>query len=245
MLFSRAAVIRIGLAPEGAAVCRAAGQAVTVRERAAAPAFERDWRPALACLDELLAEGRSRGARLTVALSHSLTRFLGVPWSDELLDRRRAQGYLHSQFGAVFGDASEQWTFAAEDLPRGQPRLVCAVDGELLAALRQMAQAQGARIESIAPWLVSAFNRACEGMASDGWFAAVEPGRLALVEVRAGGARQVALQNWSGDSAAAIERGVSRASLRAGGVSGQPLRVADLSEDSGRTWLAAMAGGFQ
>lgn len=244
MWFSRAAALRIGLAPEGAALCRA-GQAVTVQERAAAPAFERDWRPALAALGDLLAEERPAGARLSVALSHSLTRFLGVPWSDELLDGRRAQGYLGAQFSAVFGDASEQWVFAAEDLPHGQPRLACAVDGELLEALRQMAQAQGARIGSVTPWLVAAFNRAREDMATDGWFAAIEPGRLALVEVRSGGARQVALQNWQGDSAAAIERGVSRSALRAGGATGLPVRVADLSEDGGRTWLAAMAGGFQ
>jgi len=241
VLFSSAPRIAIGLAPEGVAACRSVGKSLEVREHAAEPAFERDWRPALACLDELLAEGRSRGARLTVALSHSLTRFLGVPWSDELMDRRRAQHYLRAQFAAVFGEVSEQWTFAAEDAPRGQPRLACAVDDELLAALHRTAQAQGARIESIAPWLVTAFNRACEGMASDGWFAAIEPGRLALVEVRAGGARQIALQNWSGDCAPVLERSVSRTVLRTGSASGLPVLVADLTQGGGRTWLAAMA----
>lgn len=245
MWFSRAPAIRIGLAPEGVALCRPAGKAATVRERAAAPAFERDWRPALAGLGELLAEERLPGARLSVALAHSLTRFLSVPWSDELMDGRGAQHYLRAQFGAVFGDVSEQWAFAAEDLPRRQPRLACAVDGELLDALRQMAQAQGARIDSVTPWLVTAFNCAREDMATDGWFAAIEPGRLALVEVRSGGARQVALQNWQGDGAAAVERSVSRAALRAGGATGLPVRVADLTQGDGRTWLSAMAEGFQ
>ncbi len=244
-MFTRAPRIAIGLAPEGAAARQTVGKAAELREHAAEPAFERDWRPALACLGELLSGGRYRGTRLTVALAHSLTRFLGVPWSDALMDRRGAQHYLRAQFAAVFGEVSERWTFAAEDAPRGRPRLACAVDGELLEALHRTAQAQGARIESIAPWLVTAFNRAREGMASDGWFAAIEPGRLALVEVRAGSARQIALQNWSGDCAPALERSVSRTVLRTGGASGLPVQVADLTQGGGRTWLAAMAEEFQ
>lgn len=228
MWFSKRYVI-VGLAPLGAALASRAGSSVARREHALPPGAIAGAEGALRCLEGLLADEAWRGARVRVSLSHQLVRFLSVPWSDELMGRASAQSYLRAQCAAVFGNRAHTWSIVADDVARGRPALACAVDQEFLSGLHQIVEGHGARIESLVPWMITAFNRCCRSIPEDCWFAAIEPGQMTLLDVREGSAYHVSVHGWEGDAATALERFVRRGALRNGTSAARPVCIADLA----------------
>ncbi len=238
-LFFEAEHTRVGLSPDGIGVHRIRGRASRSDSFVVTPGTDDDWRVAVAALTDFLLQGTSdrrrlapwpifsRPGTLSVALSLRLLRFVTVPWSDDLLSPTRADDYLAGQFGAVFGPPPDTWLIAAEDLGLGQPRLACAVDRELIRALETVAGAAGAKLETVVPWPVAALNRFHHSLGDDGWLVLVEPGRLALVELVSGSARQINQQSWQEDWPGTLARSLRRATLRSGREAGLPVWAVD------------------
>ena len=171
------------------------------------------WEGALAGLRDWLEQHHEKKLPLAVSLASRWCAMLMVPWSGALLDAASAQRFLHSQFGAVYGDGARAWRLAADGAPYGQPRLACGIDAALLQGIQEAAGAHGRRCLSIEPIVGPAWRSIASGKPAA--FAMVEEGRLLLATT--GGGRITALHSQSCDTAWGdeLERAWRRWNLRA------------------------------
>ena len=141
------------------------------------------WEVALAALRGWLEQHNEKKLPLAISLASRWCAMLMVPWSGALLDRSSAQRYLHSQFGAVYGEGARAWRLAADDAPYGKPRLACGIDAALLQGVQDAAAAHGRRCLSIEPIAGPAWRSIAGGKpagSKPAAFALVEAGRLLL-----------------------------------------------------------------
>lgn len=152
------------------------------------------WGEALASLEIYLMSVSDQSAKrwkpsleLTISLSLSLCLFFRLPWTDAMVSRRRtttiAADYfdLHFASGSSTGAVANAYALMVEDAPPGRPRLVFAMDRALKTEITAMSRRIGARVISLAPWVVLAVNRHAQSLPEHGWLGAVEAGRVALV----------------------------------------------------------------
>ena len=176
------------------------------------------WDVALASLRGWLEQDSGKKLPLAVSLASRWCALLMVPWSGALLEKGSAQRFLHSQFGAVYGEGARAWRLAADDAPYGQPRLACGIDAALLQGVQDAAAAQGRRCLSIEPIAGPAWRSIAVGKpagSKPAAFALVEAGRLLLAT--SSGGRITALHSQSCDTAwgEELERAWRRWNLRA------------------------------
>src|SRR5204862_6971796 len=80
----------------------------------------------------------------------------------------------------LYGEAVEGWDVRISEAPPGAARVVCAVPGELIAAVRAACAAHGSAILSVQPQLVAADEAWRTSLpSSTAWFVSVEQGSLA------------------------------------------------------------------
>lgn len=200
----------------------------TPRQIDAEPQSDADWQAVLAALAaHITTQAEAGTVRLSVLLSHRFTRYLMLPWSDERLDPAQADAYLASQVEAAYGDAGRGWTVTVDDSGRREPALACAIDTALLEALHALSPT--VRIDSVTPWWVPAFAQQRRRLPAQGWFAAVEPGALALLELADGRVQQLTQHHWEGEWSPVLTRAVRRQALRSMRDEALPLVVCDLS----------------
>ena len=195
----------IGLSPGAIACVRLRGR---LRSRIAgktliacdpAPAGQ-PWQGALAALQQL----DLGAAAVSVVLSNHFVRYALVPWSDALRGPAEEEAYVRHHFVRVHGERAKSW--AVRWSGGTGARLACAVDAELVAALRACVAKQAkARLASLQPYLMAAFNRwRGELPAAGAWLLLVEDGR-ACVALHAGDGWQ-SVQNSRGSAAELLER---------------------------------------
>lgn len=218
----------VALAPAGVALLELPSRKRHVLELPA-DAGE-DWRPAAQALRAFCEAHPVRGARLEVLLSHAFVRFVAAPWSDALASSKSAARYLGGLFEATHGP--RDWHCVAEERLAAAPRMAAGIDRELLEAL-----AACGPLASAAPWIVPACGRTKRG---DGWFAALEPGWIALAAVRDGRIEELARVAFEGDAGVALARALRRQSLREGLDAAAPLATAGRA-DSIEPWLELAA----
>ena len=127
-------------------------------ERIAAPESGPPWLTAVEALAAALdASGKPR-PELAVVLSGQFVRTLLVPWPAGVEEDVEGTALAGHHFQRVFGDDPASWEIAFDRDALGTARLACAVERELLAALRTAADATGVRLVSVTPLLVSSFN---------------------------------------------------------------------------------------
>lgn len=140
------------------------------------------WRGALSILPEALRMAQASGMRVTAILSNRLLRYAVVPNPDSARNREELNLLARHAFERAHGDAVVNWDIRLSDAASGQPALASAVDRELIMALRNTIVASGARLISIQPYLMAAFNRFNGGTRiRDGVFVLAEPERLSLL----------------------------------------------------------------
>jgi hypothetical protein len=139
-------------------------------------------------------------------LSNHFVRYLLVPWSDAVRGEEEEQAYLRHHFKKIHGDRANDWVLRSSEARRGAPRLASAIDAALLEALKASFPKGGkARLVSVQPALMAAFNHHRGAIpASGAWLALAEPDR-ACVALHAGGEWR-AVQNGKGAWLALLER---------------------------------------
>ena len=182
------------LAPDALHLRRAgAGAAQSLIADAEAEA----WRAPLAALDQALRGHPPRPApgsahlpeaaagmlapKLNIVLSEHFARWQLVPWQVEVESTAEKEAWAKHSFREVYGEISRHWQVRCATQPPGASTPACAIDGNLLTALNQLATNHGCRLDSLRPLLVAAAERwqrkIPRGIA---WFAVLEPGRLNL-----------------------------------------------------------------
>ena len=149
---------------------------------AAAPA----WRPALEALGGWVRELRVRHVPVRVLLSNHFVRYLVVPWTSGLSRRDERLGMARHLFRQTFGDAATGWNIQLAGAGYGQAALACAVEDELLVALRAAFAQSKLECRSAQPLFALAFNRFRAQIGDDACLIVLEPGRLCCAVVRKG-----------------------------------------------------------
>lgn len=196
--------ILIALAPDSLALLRISG---VVRPRvsekrtiACDPALGAEpWQGAVAALGQLAEETRDANAQVTVVLSNHFARFILVPWSEGLGNAAEQTAFVRYCFAKVHGERSKDWDLRLSPAPAGSTRIASAIDSSLVQAVRAAFPAAArAKLVSVQPYLMSAFNRWREHVKGErAWFLLVEPQRACLARLEGG--RLSAVRNTRGD----------------------------------------------
>jgi hypothetical protein len=196
--------VLIGLSPaavtlarlEGVRKPRLAAQRALDCEPAAAG---EPWHGAAATLAAIAAELKDLHCDVTVVLSNHFVRYALVPANDTLKSGDEETAFARYCFAKVHGERAKAWEVRLSGADGDSPRVASAMDSGLLAAIRGcFPEAGKARLVSVQPYLMAAFNR-CDARKGrhSGWLLLVEPQRACLACIDGG--RWTAVRNVKGD----------------------------------------------
>jgi hypothetical protein len=185
--------ILIALAPDSLALLRVSGglrpRVSEKRTVACDPAFgAQPWQGAVAALEQVAEETRHTNAKVTVVLSNHFARFILVPWSEGLKNAEEETAFVRYCFAKVHGERSKEWDLRLSPTPTGSARIASAIDSSLVQAVRAAFPAAArAKLVSVQPYLMSAFNRWRKDIKGErAWFLLVEPQRACLARLEGG-----------------------------------------------------------
>jgi hypothetical protein len=182
---------------------------------------ERAWEAALDALRRFMAMPEpGLAGSLDVILSNHFVRYLLVPWSERIASADELQHYAAEAFADVYGDISGEWEVRVSPERAGAPRLAAAVDRALLDGIRQAAGGAPLRLDSVQPYLMSAYNRIARSRRDNALiFTVLEPGRVCILAAEDGRWRHVSAAAAPDDPAALavlLEREICLADLKDG-----------------------------
>jgi hypothetical protein len=181
------------------------------------PAFGTEpWHGALEALRR--AQGSWGGGRLQVraVLSNHFVRYAAIPASAEASGRAEELALARFYFTKMHGERAKAWELRLSPARGNAPRLACAIDRELLHALKAcFPKSARARLASLQPYLMSAFNLWRARVPKDGaWLLLPEPDRACLALYAGGGWRAVQNLRGSFQTPAELEALLERERLR-------------------------------
>ena len=190
----------IGLAPDALSLLRVSGGAkprvVDKRTLACEAPGSEPWEGAAAALSRLAGELGRASARVTVVLSNHFARYALVPWSAGLRKDEEEAAFARYCFAKIHGERSKEWDLRLSPGQSGAARVASAVDAPLVQAVRSAFPAR-AKLVSVQPYLMSAFNRFRRQLAgARAWLLVVEPQRTCLARLEHG--RWAAVRNSRG-----------------------------------------------
>jgi hypothetical protein len=191
----------IGLAPDFISLLRVSGgprpRALGGRTVACDAGSGEPWEGAAAALPRLAGEFGKVSARVTVVLSNHFARYALVPWSDGLGRADEQIAFARFCFAKIHGERSKDWDLRLSPGDSGSTRVASAVDSPLVRAIGS-AFSSRAKLVSVQPYLMSAFNRTRTQLAgARAWLLLVEPGRTCLARLEKG--HWAAVRNSRGD----------------------------------------------
>jgi hypothetical protein len=146
------------------------------------------WQGATAALAERAAALKDRRADVTVVLSNHFVRYASVPWSEGLERGTEDLAFARYCFAKIHGDRSKDWEIRLSDGFAGSARVASAIDAALLRAIQACFPAGSkARLVSVQPYLMSAFNKWRPLVKNDPtWLLLVESNRACLAHLENG-----------------------------------------------------------
>jgi len=190
----------LGLEPDALSLLRLSGSGkprVLEKRTLACDLPEKEpWEGAAAALSRLAGEVGKASARVTVILSNHFARYALVPWNEGLHKAEEEAAFARYCFAKVHGERSKDWDLRLSPGESGTQRVASAVDAPLLQAVRSAFPGR-ARLVSVQPYLMSAFNRFRRQLAgARAWLLLVEPQRSCLARLEKG--RWVSVRNSRG-----------------------------------------------
>jgi hypothetical protein len=159
------------------------------------------WHGAVAALKTVVDGSEDDRLGATVVLSNHFVRYALLPWSDALGGADEEDAYARHHFQRIYGERAKSWVLRVSDAPADAPRLASAIDAGLIEALRACFPGKrGARLVSVQPYLMAAFNRWRGAIPALGaWLLLAEEGRTCVALHHQGRWRSV--QNAKGSLA--------------------------------------------
>jgi hypothetical protein len=148
------------------------------------PVKSESWSAALEAFSLMLAQAPWSGARTRVVLADHWARYAIVPWVAALNSAQERLAHGRQLLTSLYGEAVSGWDLRISDAPPQASRVICAVPGELIEAVRGACAAHGGTLVSLQPQLVAAYEawRHCLPSAN-AWFVSVEQGSLAAARL--------------------------------------------------------------
>jgi len=143
------------------------------------PGGPEPWRAPLAALAGLLQKHAPRPADAGIVVSNHFVRYLVLGANAGLSDGQEWREYAAHRFQETYGAKALDWDVRVAVTKTKGPRIASAVDKALIETALGAFAGSRARLTSIEPCLVSAFNKATPP-AQSFWFVLHEPGRVLL-----------------------------------------------------------------
>ena len=146
------------------------------------------WQGAADTLAKAIEPFRSEPVDVTMVLSNHFARYSVVPFDAAITSSDEELALARFHFTKIYGERARSWDVRMGNGRHGAPRLASAVDAALIQAIRAcFPRKQKARLVSVQPYLMSAFNLWRGAMAKDNaWLLLVEPQRVCLALVAGG-----------------------------------------------------------
>ncbi len=139
------------------------------------------WEAGLATLRTALQRFARRGEALTVVVSNHYSHYILLPALPSLSSAEEDDAYARHTFREVYGESASGWTMRVSGDSPTQPRVAGAIEDSLLEALQRAAREAGVRLESVQPFLMTAYNAFFRELSRrTAWFALYEPGRVCI-----------------------------------------------------------------
>jgi len=183
------------------------------------PAFGPEpWHGALDALLHAAERWPGTRVRASVVLSNHFVRYALIPASPDASGGAEELALARFHFVKMHGERAKTWDLRLSPARGAAQRLACAIDSELLEALKAcFAKSGGARLASVQPYLMSAFNLWRDRIPSEGaWFLLPEPERACVALHARGEWRSVQNVRGSFASPEALEALLERERLLAG-----------------------------
>lgn len=167
----------------------------------AAGEVDAPWQAAVAALAQWLATTKQKKPTLHVVLSGRFVRWQLLPWQAELGHPDELAAYAALRFREAYGKVADDWQVLHAPQPPGETVPACAVDSELVVALRATCEKAGATLAVVTPSFAAAFDRWHSTLNKKAvWFGLIESDGVSLGLLRGG--HWIALrsqrveQNW-------------------------------------------------
>lgn len=145
------------------------------------------WQAAVDALPSALALAKRSRPEVTVVLSSHFVRYALLPWNAALKSESEWLALARHRFVSVHGAAAEGWTLRLSETTRRGPLIACAADSALIEGVGARIAGAGARLVSVQPYLMAAFNQIRRLIgAGSCWLVIEEPALLALALIRRG-----------------------------------------------------------
>lgn len=142
------------------------------------------WHSALASLMSALPEFHSGKCDVTVVLSNHFVRYVLVRQLDQVSTPEEEQALVQHHFSRIYGPAAANWNLKVSSTQsRNCPQVVCAIDQDLLDALRNLLQPTKTVLRSVQPYLMTAFNQYRQCLTPSAWLVLVEDGVFCLARL--------------------------------------------------------------
>jgi hypothetical protein len=194
----------ISLTPDSVALVQVAGglrpRIVDKKAVECDPGFgAAPWQGAVAALEAALAPLHAERVDATVVLSNQFVRYAIVKPDATLSGAEEALGHARFHFTRVYGERARGWDVRLSPARGSAPRLASALDPGLVPAIAAcFPRGVKARLVSVQPYLMAAFNRWRTELAHDeGWLLLIEPQRACLALIA--GRRWAAVQTLRGE----------------------------------------------
>ncbi|MDN2709872.1 hypothetical protein O0880_10650 [Janthinobacterium sp. SUN118] len=145
-----------------------------------------EWAPALAALDSWLA-GNKMAATVEFILSDRLVRYAMMPWSAEITSEAERGAMAQIHFQSLYGATAGAWEIQMSPAGYEQARLACAIDPQLLHALRALVSTHKLRLASLRPYLMNVVKQWRKQMTGDALLAVMESDQCTMAGFKNGG----------------------------------------------------------
>lgn len=144
------------------------------------------WFAPLNSLMHWLADAKPRKESVVIILSNHFVRYGLLPWSVNISNASEAKTFARIYFDKVYGDIAGNWAVRISAGGFEQPRMVSAIDQELLDGIEDTFAKASLRVAAIEPYLMTAFNAWRKRFGkTNGRFLLAESGKACIVKFAA------------------------------------------------------------
>jgi hypothetical protein len=184
---------------------------------------EEPWRASVEALGAALRQETSARS-LHLVLSDHFLRYALVAWNESLVADAERLAFARLALGEIYGNMAADWAVTLDQQPAGQASFACAMDRNLLQALREATDGRGLRLRSVNAALADRINRHRAALRDRVFcLASLEPARLTLAFRNEAGWLAVRTRRVNGDPLEALSAVLRQEATAAGAADGGTL----------------------
>ena len=152
-----------------------------------------NWQQSCKRLESLLEANKNKSnTPITLLVGSDLVRFLMLPPQQVMMNKQEKIAYAAAAFQEIYGASAINWEIKHHDNAPNQPRIVAAIDKNLITIINQIVSKNHLKLNSLQPYVMTAFNESAKYFhQSNTYLAIVEVNRLTLIFIESGRYQQL------------------------------------------------------